>query len=220
MPRLKPPTKEESQLLPLFAALPDHAIVLPASDAAFAQARQALLAQHALGFDTESKPIFSTHQVDTGPHLVQLATPDAAWLLQLHHPQALALAREVLSHPGICKVGFGLDNDQATLPRRLGCELVNVLDLDRVFKQQGYGASTGVRAAMALVLGQNFHKSKKQSTSNWAALQLSPSQLRYAANDAHGPALVYAALPAWLARQPAPAAQRPRRPRPAQDTRA
>ncbi|MEG2046238.1 MAG: hypothetical protein RR100_05245, partial [Comamonas sp.] len=114
-----------------------------------------------------------------------------------------------------CKVGFGLDNDKTTLPRRLGCELQNVVDLDRVFKQYGYGNSTGVRAAVALVLGQNFHKSKKMSTSNWAARQYSPGQLRYAANDAHGPAVIYAALPAWQARQPAPAAARPpRQPRP------
>lgn len=212
MPRLKPPTKEESQLLPPFTALPDHAITLPTNDTAWEHARQQLLAQPALGFDTESKPIFSTQQVDTGPHLVQLATPHAAWLLQLHHPQALALAREVLCHPGICKVGFGLDNDQATLPRRLGCELHNVLDLDRVFKQHGYGASTGVRAAVALVLGQHFHKSKKQSTSNWAAQQLSPAQVRYAVNDAHGPAMVYAALSAWQARQPRSAPPRMSRP--------
>lgn len=210
MPRLKPPSKEESLLLPAFAALPDSAIHLPATEAEFAAARTALLAQSALGFDTESKPIFSTQQVDTGPHLVQLATTDAAWLLQLHHPQALELARELLAHPGICKVGFGLDNDKATLPRRLGCELHNVVDLDRVFKQYGYGNSTGVRAAVALVLGQNFHKSKKMSTSNWAARQYSPGQLRYAANDAHGPAVIYAALPAWQARQPAPAARPPR----------
>ncbi|MDH0050203.1 3'-5' exonuclease [Comamonas terrigena] len=212
MPRLKPPSKEESLLLPAFAALPDSAIHLPATEAEFAAARTALLAQSALGFDTESKPIFSTQQVDTGPHLVQLATTDAAWLLQLHHPQALELARELLAHPGICKVGFGLDNDKATLPRRLGCELHNVVDLDRVFKQYGYGNSTGVRAAVALVLGQNFHKSKKMSTSNWAARQYSPGQLRYAANDAHGPAVVHAALPAWQSRQPAPAAARPPRP--------
>lgn len=205
MPRLKAPSKEDSQLLPSYAALPDSAISVPATDTEFAHARQQLLAQKALGFDTESKPLFHVHQIDTGPHVVQLATPNAAWLLQLHHPQALALAREIISHPGICKVGFGLDNDKSTLPKRLGVEMANVLDLDRIFKQYGYGASTGVRAAIALVLGQNFHKSKKQSTSNWSLPKLSDAQIRYAANDAHGPAMVYAALPAWQAAQPDPA---------------
>lgn len=106
-----------------------------------------------------------------------------------------------MAHPDIIKVGFGLDNDKSTLPHRLGIPLVNVLDLDRVFKRYGYGASIGVRAAVALVLGQSFHKSKKQSTSNWALRQLSPAQIRYAANDAHAPAMVYAALPAWESTQ-------------------
>lgn len=215
MPRLKPPSKEESQLLPPYSLLPDSAISIPVTDAEFAAARTALLAQKALGFDTESKPLFSTHQVDTGPHVVQLATPTAAWLLQLHLPQALALAREVLSNPSICKVGFGLDHDKSSLPRRLGCELHNVLDLDRTFKQYGYGSSTGVRAAIALVLQRYFHKSKKNSTSNWSLKQLSPGQIRYAANDAHGPAVLYAALPAWQATQSPPAGHNPARRPPA-----
>lgn len=208
MPRFHAPSKEDSQLLPAFAALPDHAIHVPATPADFAAARQALLQHTALGFDTESKPLFHTQQVDTGPHLVQLATTDAAWLLQLHHPEALALAQAVLSAAHICKVGFGLDNDKASLPQRLGVALTNVVDLDRVFKHHGYGSSVGVRAAVALVLGQNFHKSKKQSTSNWSLPQLSAAQIRYAANDAHAPALVYAALPAWQACHPAPSTDR------------
>ena len=201
MPRLRPPSKEESQQLPVFQALPDSAIHVPVTEEAFAYAREQLLAQKALGFDTESKPLFHTHQVDTGPHVVQLATCDAAWILQLHHLQAFHLAQEILSNASICKVGFGLDNDKSTLPQRLGVALANVIDLDRMFKQYGYGASTGVRAAVALVLGQSFHKSKKQSTSNWSLPQLSPAQVRYAANDAHAPAMVYAALAQWQARQ-------------------
>lgn len=214
MPRLKPPSKEESQLLPPYAALPDAAIHIPAHAADFEVARTQLLQQTALGFDTESKPLFHIHQVDTGPHVVQLATPEAAWILQLHLPPALALAREIIGHAGICKVGFGLDNDKSTLPKRLGVELANIVDLDRRFQRYGYGASTGVRAAVAMVLGQSFHKSKKQSTSNWSLSHLSEAQIRYAANDAHAPAKVYAALSQWEAAQTAPAAERhPRTPR-------
>lgn len=214
MPRLKPPSKEESQLLAPYAALPDSAIHIPATDADFEAARAQLLAQTTLGFDTESKPLFHVHQEDTGPHVVQLATPHAAWILQLHRPQALALAREIIGHAGICKVGFGLDNDKSTLPQRLGVELAHIVDLDRVFKGYGYGASTGVRAAIALVLQQNFHKSKKQSTSNWSLPTLSPAQIRYAANDAHGPAMVFAHLPAWEAQHTTPPAPAVRQPRP------
>src|SRR5258708_6789769 len=145
------------------------------------------MAAPVLGFDTESKPLFHAHQTDTGPHVVQLATCDQAWLLQLHHAQARALAADVLASESICKAGFGLDHDRSALPGRLGVALHNVIDLDRVFKRHGYASSVGVRAAVALVLGQNFHKSKKISTSNWAAPQLSLAQRHYAANDAHDP---------------------------------
>jgi ribonuclease D len=202
MSRIKPPSKEESALLPAYAGLPDSAIHVPQTDADFALARQHLLAAPVLGFDTESKPIFHSSQPDTGPHVVQLATESQAWLLQLHHPQAMELARAVLANAHICKPGFGLDNDRQALPRKLGVELHNILDLDRIFKHHGYGASVGVRAAVALVLGEHFHKSKKTSTSNWAARQLSESQRRYAANDAHAAVRIHAALADWENRQP------------------
>ena len=69
MSRRKPPSKEESQLLPPYAALPDAAIFIPATAEQFDAARAQLLAQTALGFDTESKPLFHVAQVDTWPHV-------------------------------------------------------------------------------------------------------------------------------------------------------
>jgi ribonuclease D len=69
-----------------------------------------------------------------------------------------------------------------------------VLDLSTVFRQDGYKNTTGVRAAVAIVLNQKFHKSKKVTTSNWAAPQLTESQLIYAANDAFGALKVLTAL--------------------------
>jgi uncharacterized membrane protein YbaN (DUF454 family) len=213
MPRRTAPSKADSALLPPWTPLPDSAIQVPATAAEWAQARAALLAASALGFDTESKPIFRAGQHDDGPHIVQLATPRAAWVLQLRHPQALALAREVLAAPHITKVGFGLDNDLRTLPQRLGVQPANVLDLDKVFRHHGFGHNTGVRAAMAIVLQRSFSKSKRTSTSNWAAPTLSPAQVRYAANDAHAPALIHAALPAWQAQQPPLPPSKPPRPK-------
>ncbi|MPN27594.1 Ribonuclease D [bioreactor metagenome] len=152
---------------------------------------------------------------DTGTHLVQFATVDAAWLLQTSHPLAQAITREVLGNPKIAKVGFGLDNDRSQLQGRLNVEMQNVLDLDRVFKRHGFGSSTGVRAAVALVLGQSLRKSKRVTTSNWSNPRLTESQCRYAANDAHAPAAVFAQLGDWEARQPPVPAHRPPRPRPA-----
>ena len=203
MHRLIAPNKDESALLPQFLELPEQAIHIPQTEAEFEAAFRAINAESVLGFDTESKPLFNVGQHDSGPHLVQLATTQQAWLLQLHLPMALELSRKVLVAEHICKVGFGLDNDKHTLPRRLGAPLVNIQDLDSRFKQLGYGASVGVRAAAALVLKQSFRKSKRTTTSNWAAIDLTPAQRRYAANDAHAPAVIYAHLSAWESTVPA-----------------
>ena len=203
MHRLIAPNKDESALLPQFLELPEQAIHIPQTQAEFEAAFRAINAEPVLGFDTESKPLFNVGQHDSGPHLVQLATTQQAWLLQLHLPLALELSRQVLVAEHICKVGFGLDNDKHTLPRRLGAPLVNIQDLDSRFKQLGYGASVGVRAAAALVPKQSFRKSKRTTTSNWAAIDLTPAQRRYAANDAHAPAVIYAHLAAWESTVPA-----------------
>ncbi|MEI8313405.1 MAG: 3'-5' exonuclease domain-containing protein 2, partial [Verrucomicrobiota bacterium] len=48
----------------------------------------------------------------------------------------------------------------------------------------GYKGQIGVRAAMGAVLNMSFPKSKSITTSNWAAAELTPRQLTYAANDA------------------------------------
>jgi len=52
----------------------------------------------------------------------------------------------------------------------------------------------GVKTAVALVFGQRFVKSRKQTTSNWAGRQLTEAQVRYAANDAYAAMRVMDAL--------------------------
>jgi ribonuclease D len=69
-----------------------------------------------------------------------------------------------------------------------------VIDVDGLFKAQGYVKSIGVKTAVALLFGQCFKKSKSISTSNWSQPNLNPSQLLYAANDAYAALRVYQAL--------------------------
>jgi len=52
----------------------------------------------------------------------------------------------------------------------------------------------GVRGAVAVMFNQRFLKSRKATTSNWANVQLSESQLLYAANDAYAALRVFHAL--------------------------
>ena len=69
-------------------ALADVRLVRSRQDADGALA--ALLASDAIGFDTESKPTFQKGEQSTGPHLVQLATDQHAYLFQIGARPAVA----------------------------------------------------------------------------------------------------------------------------------
>ena len=179
--------------LPAFSGLSLADVTLVADTALAAQALAALRAVPAIGFDTESKPTFLKGEVSTGPHLVQLATDDHAYLF----PVALAanheVLRAILAMPGILKVGFGLGNDRSVLRSRLGIELHNVLDLGEELRGPGHRGTVGAKVAVAHYFGQKLHKSKKVGTSNWASPRLNERQLLYAANDAYVALQIYRA---------------------------
>lgn len=178
------PTKAETTLLPPFAGLTLDRIHVPRTRADCEAAAAAILAAGIAGFDTESKPSFKAGEKSTGPHLVQFALADCAYLFQLRHDDCLRVAADLIASGRLLKVGFGLRNDHGQIRNRLGVQLQNVIDLDHIFRKKGYRGQIGVRAAMGAVLGRGFPKSKSTTTSNWAANELSPRQLLYAANDA------------------------------------
>lgn len=188
------PTRDEIALLPLFEGLPLDAITVVRTPADADRARDALLTAGVCGFDTESKPTFRKDEVNTGPHVLQFATRERAWLFQLLRADCLPIAAELLASPVLVKVGFGLDTDRTLIRNRLGVEPTAVVDLDHEFRRRGHRQSVGVKSAVALVFGQRFVKSRKATTSNWAAARLTEAQLRYAANDAYAALRVYEAL--------------------------
>ncbi len=171
-------------------------ILTPATPAEFAAATAEILAAGAVGFDTEARPTFAPGEVSDGPHVVQFALPGKAYLFQMHRPDCRACLLDILQSEAVRKVGFGLEQDRGQVHAKFGVAMRAVLDLNQVFRKDGYGSSMGVRAAVGVVLQQRFHKSKKTTTSNWAVAQLSPTQKLYAANDAYAALLVYRALAA------------------------
>jgi ribonuclease D len=166
-------------------------ISLVSTEAQAAQAFDALVAAQAWGFDTESKPTFRVGEQSDGPHVLQLATLERAWVIQLHQPDCRAMAAELLARAGIAKAGFGLGDDRKRIVHKLGVEPQGILELNTVFRERGYRKDMGVKGAVAVLFGQRFIKSKKAATSNWANERLSEAQLVYAANDA------YAAIRVW-----------------------
>lgn len=193
-PHRHTPDRDEIAALPPFERLGLDRVVTVNDEAGAEAAAVALAAHPVWGFDTESKPTFLREQVSDGPHVVQLATPQQAWVFQLHDAACRSLVARLLADAGHVKAGFGLGDDHRRIVAKLGVQPAGVLDLNHVFRQLGYRKDIGVRAAVAVVFGRCFAKSKKAATSNWAARQLSPAQLLYAANDAWAAARVHEAL--------------------------
>lgn len=193
--------------LPAYAGLPLAAITLIASDADAETAAAVLMAAKVIGFDSESKPTFLKGEVTTGPHLVQLATEEHAYLFQILPNQDSTALKAVLESAAVLKVGFGLGNDRRDLQARLDIKLHNVLDLGETLRSGGqlgqpdnerHRGTVGAKLAVAHFFGAKLQKSKKIGTSNWASRQLSERQLLYAANDAWVALQVYRA---WRERQ-------------------
>ena len=155
-------------------------------------AMAALLAADAIGFDTESKPTFVKGESSTGPHLIQLATDEIAYLFQVGAAPTPALAEltAILESTTTLKVGFGLSDDVKRLRSKLGINPAQVLDLS-VALRGGQRNDLGAKTAVAKFFGQHLQKSKKISTTNWAAARLTDKQIRYAADDAQVALRVY-----------------------------
>ena len=78
------PTKAEIALLEPFVGLALEHIHVPTTTEQFASATAELKAAGMVGFDTESRPTFVTGDVSEGPHVVQFALHDKAYLFQMH----------------------------------------------------------------------------------------------------------------------------------------
>jgi ribonuclease D len=188
------PSPEEIALLEPFERLGLDRILLVRSEADAQQAADSLRAAPVWGFDTESRPTFEVGQASEGPHIIQLATLEHAYIFQLHDAACRAIAGELLAHPACVKAGFGLRDDTRRITHKLGVEPSAVLDLDTVFRERGYRRQMGIKAAVAVLFEKRYLKSKRAATSNWAQRELTPAQLLYAANDAWAALRVYQAL--------------------------
>jgi ribonuclease D len=188
------PDKDAIALLPPFERLGLDRITLVTDGAGAREAFAQLKESAAWGFDTESKPTFRVGELSDGPHILQLATRERAWVFQLNDPDCSEISAELLALGGIAKAGFGLGDDRKRIIQKLGVQPQGILELNTVFRERGYRKDMGVKGAVAVLFNQRFIKSKKAATSNWANARLTEAQLVYAANDAYAAVRVFHAL--------------------------
>ncbi len=147
-----------------------------------------------VGFDTESKPTFHKGQKSEGPHVLQFATMERAYIFQSHVTECQPVIVSLLESVEIKKIGFDLRGDLGHIWTRFGIRPGAIIDLDRSFRKLGYRNAVGAKSAIAMLFQQRLMKSKSVTTSNWASHRLSEGQLVYAANDAYAALKVFHAL--------------------------
>ena len=176
--------------LPFYEGIALSDVRVIASQSHAREALNALMASDVIGFDTESKPTFNKGEQSDGPHLIQLATDDIAYLFPIGRLFYSEVLTAVLESTTILKVGFGLGDDVKRLKTKCGIGSAHVLDLSVALRQDSRN-DVGAKTAVARLFGSHLRKSKKTSTSNWAKFPLTERQILYAANDAHVALRIY-----------------------------
>ena len=139
-----------------------------------------LRSERVVGLDTETRPAFRKGE-SYPPALLQAATARAVYLFRLSGADAYPALAELLESPAIVKTGVALAYDLRSLKQLFPFTHRNVIDLGKVAHRYGLD-QTGLRNLAGIFLGSRIPKGSK--TSNWAARQLSPAQMTYAATDA------------------------------------
>ena len=136
--------------------------------------------ERVLGFDTETKPSFRKGMINN-PSLVQFATVDTVYLIQLICVPFGQAVAELLSDHNVLKVGVSIADDMRELRKLYEFEPAGVLDLGNIAKMHHF-STQGLRNLAANLF--DFRISKGPQCSNWSAKVLSKKQIIYAATDA------------------------------------
>ena len=171
-------SKEEINLLPIRAWAGE--IVLVQDEAALDAALEQLWNEPVLGFDTETRPTFTKGKT-CHPALIQLATAQTAYLIQLTHIPFSERIAELLASPKVLKVGVAIHDDMKALARIHEFTPGGVVELAALARAKGVQAQ-GLRTLSANLLG--FRISKSAQCSNWENRELTFQQVKYAATDA------------------------------------
>lgn len=137
--------------------------------------------QKIIGFDTETRPCFSSKQPHYNVSLLQLSGKDRAFLFRINHIGMHKRLCQVLSSEKIMKIGAAVHDDIRGLQKHRNFQPNNFVDLQKIVSEWGI-KDKSVKKMAAIILGIRI--SKTQQLSNWEAETLSESQCLYAATDA------------------------------------
>ena len=137
--------------------------------------------QTVLGFDTETRPCFSSGQPRYKVSLLQLSGGNRAYLFRVQLLEDLNELYDILADENILKIGAAVNDDIRGLQKHLKFSAKSFVDLQKIVWEWGI-KDKSVKKMAAIILGYKI--SKGQQLSNWEADYLSDSQAQYAATDA------------------------------------
>lgn len=137
-----------------------------------------------IGFDSEQKPIFKRGQADNGICLIQLATKEKCYLIQIKQIKNLKPLINLLEDEKIVKIGTGLKGDNLALFKQFNLKVKSMIDLEDIFKKLSSKNQIGAKKAASIILNEKLQKSKNMSRSNWENKELTIGQIKYASEDA------------------------------------
>jgi ribonuclease D len=133
-----------------------------------------------IGFDTETRPAFKKGKTNKVA-LLQLSTPDQAFLFRVNKIGLPKEIRKILANPEIIKPGVAIRDDIK------GLKEINHFEPDGFIELQDFAKELGIQNFSLKKLAAitcNFRISKSQQLSNWEADSLTDAQQVYAATDA------------------------------------
>lgn len=155
-------------------------VIVVDSQQTMKEAEQALSGATIIGFDTETRPAFQKG-LSYKMSLLQLSTQDTAVLIRLQLVDLSPVIIRILQSAAVLKIGAAIRDDIRGLQKVKRYKPAGFIDLQSIVGDWGI-ESLSVKKMAAIVLG--IKVSKAQRLSNWDALQLTPSQIDYAAVDA------------------------------------
>lgn len=173
-------TQEEIEKLPM-AGFGGKIQVISRPGLDYLRALAYLRSQTILGFDTETRPVFTPTARHNKVALLQLSGPDRAYLFRLNEMGLRKSLCKVLADASILKIGAASHDDVCSLQKRTPFEERGYVDLQKIAWQWGI-RDKSVKKLAANILGIRI--SKTQQLSNWEADELSQAQKLYAATDA------------------------------------
>ena len=139
-----------------------------------------LLSKSILGFDTETRPVFTKGRQNKVA-LLQVSTHDCCFLFRLNRIGLCPAVVRLLEAEGPLKIGLSWHDDLNALHKRGEFEPRGFIDLQDHMKELGI-EDLSLAKLYANIFGQRI--SKREQLSNWEADVLSVKQQEYGATDA------------------------------------